>query len=42
MGAYKFSSQPVFIPRETITDSTLNVLDEIWTPCLRVFTGLKT
>ena len=29
MGAYKFSSKPIFIPRETITDSTLNVLDEI-------------
>ncbi|MGH9644351.1 MAG: phage major capsid protein [Terriglobales bacterium] len=29
MNAYKFSSKPVFIPRETITDSTLNVLEEI-------------
>lgn len=29
MGAHKFSSKPVFVPRETITDSTLNVLDEI-------------
>ena len=29
MGAHKFSSKPVFIPRETIVDSTLSVLDEI-------------
>jgi HK97 family phage major capsid protein len=29
MGAYKFSSQPVFIPRETLTDSSMAVLDEI-------------
>lgn len=29
MNAHKFSSKPVFIPRETITDSTLNVLEEV-------------
>lgn len=27
MGAYKFSSKPVFMPRETITDASLNVLE---------------
>ena len=30
MVAYKFSSLPVFIPRETIADSTLNIMDEIF------------
>jgi HK97 family phage major capsid protein len=29
MKSYKFSSKPVFVPRETVTDSTLNVLDEL-------------
>lgn len=29
MGAWKFSSKPVFVPRETITDSTLAVLDQV-------------
>lgn len=29
MNAYKFSSLPVFIPRETITDSALDILGEI-------------
>lgn len=34
MGAFKFSSKPVFVPRETVTDSTLNVLDEIFNALL--------
>jgi len=29
MVAHKFSSKPVFLPRETITDSNLNVLEEV-------------
>ena len=29
MGAYKFSSKPVFVPRETITDTTINTMEEI-------------
>ena len=29
LGAYKISSKPVFIPRETLTDSTLSVMEEI-------------
>jgi HK97 family phage major capsid protein len=29
MGAYKFSSKPVFVPRETIGDASLNVVEEI-------------
>lgn len=29
MGAHKFSSKPIYVPRETITDSTINVLDEM-------------
>lgn len=29
LNAYKFSSKPVFMPRETLTDSVINVLDEI-------------
>jgi HK97 family phage major capsid protein len=42
MGAYKFSSKPVFVPRETITDATLNVLDVIMLALLGVSTGIKT
>ena len=34
MGAYKFSSKPVFIPREVVTDSGLNVMEELITALL--------
>ncbi len=29
MGAFKFSSQPIFVPREVVTDANLNVLEEM-------------
>lgn len=29
LGAFKFSSKPIFIPRETITDASLNILEEL-------------
>lgn len=34
MVAYKFSSLPVFIPRETISDSTMNIMDELFSALL--------
>lgn len=29
MSAYKLSSKPVFVPRETFTDSPINIIDEV-------------
>jgi HK97 family phage major capsid protein len=34
MDAYKFSSKPVFFPRELVADATLNVLEEVLTALL--------
>ena len=34
MGAYKFSSRPIFVPREILSDSNLNVLEEMFSALL--------
>ncbi len=34
MGAFKFSSKPIFVPREVVTDANLNVLEEMFSALL--------